>query len=74
MSKMLVNWHKECLNRQYETLVRKKQELERLQVEVVRIEQETTFYHVQVHEVGVQGKVSFDAERFLLKEKKFYVK
>lgn len=73
MSKMNLDWHKNCLKNTYSHLERLKRQLEELQDVIKRNEQECTFYHVQVHNAEVEKKDGFDSELYMKKVRHLYI-
>ena len=67
---MPLEWHNEMWIRRMESLKRKREELNKLSIEVNRAEQSVRFYFSQIISAQNTGKDGFDEERYLIKKEK----
>ena len=62
--KMLIGWHKGCLQNAIKFVERKKEEAARLQDDIARYETENKHYAMQITEAEKQRKSTFDRDLF----------
>lgn len=65
-----IDWHKECLKNMMANLARERINLENIIKAIQLGEQSILFYQRQIETAEKQNKVSFDRDRFLVKNKK----
>lgn len=70
MTKMPLDWHKECLKNQLEYLSEKERALERIRNEVTDLDNDTQFYKEQIAEAKRRGLDGFDRDRFMIPKPK----
>jgi hypothetical protein len=62
-----IAWHEQCLHNMRDSLLNAQQELQRKEAEVQRLNEAVAFRQQQINVARANGKVAFDAERFLVK-------
>lgn len=69
MSKMPIEWHKDCLVNMELNLSRERTDVEERTNRLVDREAEFRFYMEQIEEAERRGLAAFDADRLLVKRK-----
>lgn len=70
MTKKPLDWHKECLKNQLESLSGKERALAHLQDEVTDLDNNIQFYKEQIAEAEQRGLDDFDRDRFMIPRSK----
>lgn len=70
MSKMPIDWHRECFKNASESQARRIRERDRLTLEIERNESELLHYARQIEEAEKRKLDAFDSERLLVKRGK----
>ena len=66
MTKMPLDWHKNCLKNQLAYLAERERALERIRDEVTDLDKSTQFYKEQIAEAEQRGLDGFDRDRFMI--------
>lgn len=66
MTKMPLNWHKNCLSNQLASLAEAERTLKRAQDKVTGLDNSTQFYKKQIAEAEQRGLDGFDRDRFMI--------